>query len=284
MARVLDARRNRILLAAFIVSHLVIISQQVDGGGGASLLERLVFEVISPFQRGTASVLRGVGALWRGYLDLHGAREENAVLSGRVAALESELQQVRQQAEESARLREALDLEKILPIRTVAAEVVARDGLPWFRTITLDRGRRAGIQLNAAVLSPTGVVGRVIAVGSRAARVQLILDRDSGAGAMVERSRVPGVVSGEASGKSGFLTMKYVAAMADVDVGDRVVTSGLDGIYPKGLVIGRVESVSPPAGLFKDVRVTPSARFNLLETVLVVREEASEASLDDSVR
>jgi rod shape-determining protein MreC len=284
MAHVLDARRNRLLLAVFIVSHLVIISQQVDGGGGASLLERLVFDVISPFQRGTASVLRGAGALWRGYLDLHGAREENAVLSGRVAALESELQQVRQQAEESSRLREALDLEKILPIRTVAAEVVARDGLPWFRTITLDRGRRAGIQLNAAVLSPTGVVGRVIAVGSRAARVQLILDRDSGAGAMVERSRVPGVVSGEASGKSGFLTMKYVAALADVNVGDRVVTSGLDGIYPKGLVIGRVESVSPPAGLFKDVRVTPSARFNLLETVLVVREDASEASLDDSVR
>ncbi len=284
MAHVLDARRNRLLLTAFIVSHLVIISQQVDGGGGASLLERMVFDVISPFQRATASGLRGAGALWRGYLDLHGAREQNAILSERVAALEGELQQARQQAEESARLREALDLEKILPIKTVAAEVVARDGLPWFRTITLNRGRGSGIRLNAAVVSPTGVVGRVIAVGSQASRVQLILDRDSGAGAVLERSRVPGVVSGEASGKSGFLTMKYVPALADVEVGDRVVTSGLDGIYPKGLVIGRVESVSPPAGLFKDVRVTPSARFNVLETVLVVRGEASEPSFQESVR
>jgi rod shape-determining protein MreC len=284
VARVLDTRRTGLVLAAFVVSHLVIISQQVDGGGGASLLERLVFDVVSPLQRASASVLRGAGAFWNGYLDLRGAREENAVLAARVATLESEVQQARQQAEESARLREALDLEKILPIKTIAAEVVARDGLPWFRTITLNRGRASGIRLNAAVLSPTGVVGRVIAVGSRASRVQLILDRDSGAGAMLERTRVPGVVSGEASGKSGFLTMKYVSALADVAPGDRVVTSGLDGIYPKGLVIGRVESVGAPAGLFKDVRVTPSARFNVLETVLVARSESSESTFEDSVR
>jgi rod shape-determining protein MreC len=284
VARVLDARRNRLLLGALIVTHLVIISEQVDGGGGVPLLERVVFDLVSPFQRATASGLRGAAALWRGYLDLRGAREESARFAERVAALETDLQQARREAEESRRLREALGLEKILPIDTVAAEVIARDGLPWFRTITLNRGREAGIRLDAAVLSPTGVVGRVIAVGPHAARAQLILDRDSGVGAILERSRVPGVVSGEASGKSGFLLMNYVSALADVKVGDRVVTSGLDRIYPKGLVIGRVESVSPPAGLFKDVRVTPSARFSLLETVLVVRGLQEEPVFERSVR
>jgi rod shape-determining protein MreC len=284
VARVLDARRNRLLLGAFIITHLVIISEQVDGGGGVPLLERVVFDLVSPFQRATASGLRGAAALWKGYVDLRGAREEKARFAERVAALETDLQQARREAEESRRLREALGLEKILPIDTVAAEVIARDGLPWFRTITLNRGREAGIRLDAAVLSPTGVVGRVIAVGPHAARAQLILDRDSGVGAILERSRVPGVVSGEASGKSGFLLMNYVSALADVKVGDRVVTSGLDRIYPKGLVIGRVESVSPPAGLFKDVRVTPSARFSLLETVLVVRGLREEPVFERSVR
>ena len=284
MARALDARKNRFLLAALIVSHLVVISQQVDGGGGASLLERLVLNALSPLQRAAAAGIRGVALLWSGYVDLRGARQEQERLAERVKGLEAELQEARPQIEESERLREALALKKMLPLDTVAAEVVAREGLPWFRTITLNRGREAGITVNAAVLSPTGVVGRVVAVGSRVARVQLILDRDSGVGAVLERSRAPGVVSGDASGKSGFLTMKYVSTLTDVVAGDRVVTSGLDRIYPKGLVIGRVESVSPPAGLFKDVRVTPSARFDLLETVLVVRGVGEKPVFTDSVR
>lgn len=284
MARALDARKNGFLLAALIVSHLVVISQQVDGGGGASLLERIVLNALSPLQRGAAASIRGVALLWKGYVDLRGVRQEQERLADRVKSLEAELQEARPQVEESGRLREFLDLKKVLPLDTVAAEVVARDGLPWFRTLTLNRGREAGIAVNAAVLSPTGIVGRVVAVGSRVARVQLIVDRDSGVGAILERSRAPGVVSGDASGKSGFLTMKYVSTLTDVAAGDRVVTSGLDRIYPKGLVIGRVESVSPPAGLFKDVRVTPSARFDLLETVLVVRGAPEKAALPDSVR
>lgn len=284
MARALDARKNGFLLAALIVSHLVVISQQVDGGGGASLLERLVLNALSPFQRGAAAGIRGLALLWNGYVDLRGARQEEERLAQRVKGLEAELQETRPQVEESGRLREVLDLKKMLPLDTIAAEVVARDGLPWFRTITLDRGREAGITVNAAVLSPTGVVGRVVAVGSKVARVQLILDRDSGVGAILERSRAPGVVSGDASGKSGLLTMKYVSTLTDVVAGDRVVTSGLDRIYPKGLVIGRVESVSPPAGLFKEVRVTPSARFDLLETVLVVRSVPEKPKFTDSVR
>jgi rod shape-determining protein MreC len=284
VARVLDARKNRLLLGAFVVSHLVVISQQVDAGGGTSLLERTVLDVLSPLQRAAASGLRGVAALWHGYVGLRGSRQESEKLAERVASLEAELQETRQQVEESSRLREVLELKKVLPLDTVAAEVVARDGIPWFRTLTLNRGREAGIDLNAAVLSPTGVVGRVVAVGSRVARVQLIVDRDSGVGAILERSRAPGVVSGDASGKSGSLTMKYVSTLADVAAGDRVVTSGLDRIYPKGLVLGRVESVSPPVGLFKDVRVTPSARFDLLETVLVVRGAPEEGSLTESVR
>jgi rod shape-determining protein MreC len=153
------------------------------------------------------------------------------------------------------------------------AEVIAREGMPWFRSITINKGREAGVALDAPVLSPTGVVGRVISVGPRAARVQLLQDRDSGAGVLIERSRVKGVVSGQvgfAESSSGDLVMKYVPEAADVVVGDVVVTSGQDRIYRKGLVVGRVHFVSP-GSLFKEVLVEPSARFEKLEEVLVVR-------------
>ncbi len=214
-------------------------------------------------------------------------RQRNGELEARVAALETDLEGERQRAGEAERLREMLDLKKALPLETVAAQVIARDGLPWFRTLTLDRGTAAGVALNGAVLSSTGVVGRVIAVGPRAARVQLLLDRDSGVAALNERSRVTGIVAGqvgvEGAGKTD-LIMKYVSSLADVVVGDRILTSGLDRIYPKGLVIGRVRAIGPAAGLFKEVVVTPSARFDQMESVLVVRGGSEPIATPESVK
>jgi rod shape-determining protein MreC len=287
VALVIDARKSRLLLAALVVSHLIVISQQVDGGGGASLLERVVFDLLSPLQRAVAAAMRAAQAAWTGYVDLRHVRQDNSRLLDHLAAVEADLDGERQRAGEAARLRDLLDLKKAFPLETIAAEVVARDGTPWFRTLTLDRGSAAGIELNAAVMSPTGVLGRVIAVGPRAARVQLLLDRDSGVAVLIERSRVTGVVSGQLGAESSAkntLFMKYVSALADVAVGDRILTSGLDRIYPKGLVVGRVLAIGPSAGLFKEVQVSPSARFDQVELVLVVRGHPAPTTLTESVR
>jgi rod shape-determining protein MreC len=127
----------------------------------------------------------------------------------------------------------------------------------------------------------------VISVGPHAAKVQLLLDRDAAVGVVVERSRVTGVVAGQvglADSGSSDLVMKYVAALADVQSGDRILTSGLDRIFPKGLVVGRVRSVAAPSGLFREVVVTPSARFDQLEQVLVLKAPAEDLSLTESVR
>lgn len=287
MARVIDTRRSRLLLAALVVSHLVVIGHQVDGGEGLSLLQRVVFKLLSPVQRVVAAVAHGVGQAWSSYLDLRGVHEDNRRLTERVAGLEGQIQYEQQRVLEAERLRELLDLRQVLPIATIAAEVVGRDGLPWFRTLTLDKGREDGIALDAAVLSSTGIVGRVVAVGPRAARVQLLLDRDSGVAAILERTRVAGVVCGQVGyadqGKSD-LVMKYVASLADVVVGDRVLSSGLDRIYPKGLVIGRVRSVGARGGLFREVLVTPSAGFDRLEEVLVVRDPPEQPVLTEAIR
>lgn len=287
MARVVDTARNsRLLLGALVLAHLVVISRQVDAGG-TSLLGRIVLALFSPAQRLVAGAARGVSDAWETYLDLRGVHDENLRLRGRVAELETQLQQRQRQAQEAERLRELLDLKQILPLETISAEVIARDGLPWFRTLLLNKGTEAGLALDTAVLSPTGVVGRVVAVGPNAAKVQTLLDQASGVGVAVERSRVTGVASGQlgfADASTLDLVLKYVPATADVVAGDVVVTSGLDRIYPKGLVVGRVRSVAPPSGLFKEVLVTPSARFDQVEEVLLVRGARERLLLSEAVR
>jgi rod shape-determining protein MreC len=287
VAKALETRNSRFLLAALVVSHLLIISHQVDVGGGTSLLERTAFGVLSPLQSAVARLVAGIRSAWSGYLGLRGVRQDNALLQSRLSALELELSAARHQAEESARLRELLDLRQALPFETVAAEVVAREGLPWFRSVTIGRGQLDGVTLDAPVISPSGVVGRVVSLGPSAAKVQLLLDRDAGVGVVLERSRVSGVVSGQvglADSGSPELLMKYVAALADVQAGDRVLTSGLDRIFPKGLVVGRVGSVGAASGLFREVTVLPSARFDALEAVLVVKKPAENLALTESVR
>lgn len=286
MARVLDTRRSRLLLVALVFVHLVVISQQVETGG-ATLLEHALFVALSPVQEVAAGGVRGVRAAWAGYVDLRSVRDENRVLRERLREVETLLQARQHEAGEAAHLREILGLREKLPFETIVAEVVTRDGVPWFRTLILDKGRDEGVRLNAAVISPSGVVGRVVELGPHAAKAQLLLDRNSAAGVVTERRRVTGVVVGQVSsseGGQGDLVMKYVSALADVAVEDVVVTSGFDRIFPKGLVVGRIHSVGPPSGLFREVLVTPSARFDQLEQVLVLKGTAPASTLDSAVQ
>jgi rod shape-determining protein MreC len=287
VARVIEGRKSRFLLGALILAHLVVISRQVEGQGGVSLLERALGSVLLPPQRLVASAIHGVKGVWQGYVGLRGTRDENRRLQERVRALESQLAADRQQIGEAARLREILELRPILPFPTMTAQVIAREGVPWFRNITIDKGKDDGVTLSAPVLGVGGVMGRVVEVGPRAAKVQLLLDRDCGVGVRIERTRTTGVVAGQVafsdSGTSDLL-MKYVPVLADVVVGDVVVTSGLDQIYPKGLVVGRVRSVGKGSGLFKEVAVQPSANFEKIEEVMVATGPPPQPLLTESVR
>jgi len=287
MVSAVQARRSRLLLAGLAVAHLMVISGQVEASSGRSLLEQGLFAVLSPFQRGAGALVSSLQGAWRAYVDLRGSHRENLRLHEQVATLERRLLEKEDQAREAGRLRDLLRLREAVSLPAVAAEVVSRQGLPWFRSIVVNRGRGAGVALNAAVLSPAGVVGRVVALSHGAARVQILLDRDCSLGALVERTRVTGVVQGQvglADSGTTDLRMKYVAALADVQEGDRILTSGLDGIYPKGLVVGHVRSVGPPAGLFREVIVTPSVAFDRLEAVLIVQPTPQETGFTESVR
>jgi len=271
----LDPRRRTFLFAAVMVGHLVLISAQVNTKSGVPVLSAVTFGAFAGVQRAGSAVVGAVTGTWRRYFALHQTALENETLKQQVVALGVQLQEQRALAERGRRLELLLKMQSAIPQRTLAADVIAGDASSFFRTVTIDRGTSDGLRADLAVIAPAGVVGRVVGdPASRAARVQLLIDRSAGAGAIVERSRAGGVAVGDGSG----LRLEYVSALADVVPGDVVVTSGLDGIYPKGFVIGRVVSVEG-AATSRTILVRPTVDFSALEEVLVVldRPGAGEA-------
>jgi len=266
----LDIRqRAGYLFLAVLLGHIILISAQVNTKGGVPALEAGVFGVFAEVQRGTSSIISVISDIWSGYVGLRQVRADNEVLRKRLAETEVALQQQRALADRSHLLENLLELRDRTTLKTTGAEIIAAGATPDFRTVTIDKGTREGLAADMAVIAPAGVVGRVVVPSASAAKVQLLVDRNAAAGAVIERreSRAQGVVVGTGD---GLLRMEYVSEIADIVVGDVVVTSGIDGIYPKGFVIGRVESVEKTGTTFKTILVKPAVDFSSLEEVLVV--------------
>ncbi len=264
----LDIRqRSGYLFLAVVLGQIILVSAQVNSRSGVPVLEAMTFGVFAEVQRGTSAVVSGVRRLWGGYVGLRGVKAENDELKRRLAGAQFQIQQQRALADRSRGLEQLLGLRDRSSLSTAAAEVIADAASPDFRTLTIDKGTRDGLKPDMAVIAPAGVVGRIVVPSLRAAKVQLLVDRNAAAGALVERSRAQGVVVGEGDER---LRMEYVSEVADVVAGDLVVTSGIDGIFPKGFVIGRVESVEKSGGVYKRITVRPAVDFRSLEEVLVV--------------
>ncbi len=265
-------QRPGVLLGAAILLHVVLISAQVNTASGLPMLQVLTFGSFSEVQRGTMAVVGGVRDLWSGYIALQGVQGENDVLRQELQALQVRLQQERAEAQRTDNLRQLLELRERANLETTAAEVIAAAASPEFRTVTIDKGTGEGLKADMAVISPAGVVGRIVLPSGRASKVQLLIDRNAAAGALIERTRVQGVIEGIGDGS---LSMQYVPATSDVRPGDLVVTSGIDGIYPKGFVIGTIEQVDRGTGGYHLITVRPAVDFTRLEEVLVVRTPTS---------
>jgi rod shape-determining protein MreC len=263
------------LFIAVMLGHIILISAQVNSRAGVPLLEVVTFGAFSEVQRAAASVTGGVRDAWNGYINLRHVRAENEQLKQQLGELQVQFQQERAKAQRTRELETLLALRREIAIETIPAGVIGAGPSPDFRTLTIDRGSNAGVATNMAVIAPTGVVGRVVTPTTHAAKVQLLIDRNAAAGAVVERSRAQGIVLG---GDEELLRMNFVTSTADVKVGDKIVTSGIDGIYPKGFVIGHVETVNPGNGIYKAIRVRPAVDFNRLEEVLVVKSPPSQAT------
>jgi rod shape-determining protein MreC len=266
MAVVEVRQRAGYLFVAVIVGHIILISAQVNAKSGVPVLEQVTFGLFAEVQRGASAFVGGVRHTWTGYVTLRGVKGENETLKRQLADTQIELQQQRALADRSRSLERLLELRDRLSLDTAAAEIIAASATPDFRTVTIDKGTTQGLKADMGVMAPAGVVGRVVTPTARASKVQLLVDRNAAAGVLIERSRAQGVALGSGDDR---LRLEYVAETGDVVVGDVVVTSGIDGIFPKGLVVGRVESVDKN-GAYRQITVRPAVDFSSLEEVLVI--------------
>jgi rod shape-determining protein MreC len=260
-------QRPGTIFGVAVVLHVIIISTQVNTASGMPLLRSVTFGAFAELQRLITGGLTGVYDIWTGYIALRGVNDENAALRQQLQDLQIKLQEERALAQRTEDLRQLLELRERAELETTAAEIIAAGASPEFRTVTIDKGTNDRVDADMAVLSPSGVVGRVILPSLRASKVQLLIDRNAAAGAIIERSRAQGIVVGSGGEE---LRMDYVPGTADVKTGDLVVTSGIDGIYPKGFVIGTVETANRGPGTYHEIRVRPAVDFSRLEEVLVV--------------
>lgn len=269
-----------------MIAQVLLVSAQVQTRSGVRVLQAVSFGAFSRVQSVTSSGVRGVRDVWNNYAELRGARDENQALKQQLADLEVRLQEQRALAARTAKLTELLELKQAGPLPTIAAEVIGGNpnATPGIREITIDRGTADGVEASMAVIGPKGIVGRVIgSPAAHAARVQLIIDRNAAAGALVERTRDGGLIVGTAGQPP--LALEMVSQLADIKVGDLVVSSGIDGIYPKGYAIGWIETLEKGKesgrGLYWTVSVRPAIDFNSLEEVLVVLVPPRPATVED---
>jgi rod shape-determining protein MreC len=261
-------RRILVLLAVLCLGHVLLISAQVPSQAGDSVLHAAAFGSLARVQGGIASVADGVGGFWSRYLAASGAVRENDVLRQRLLELEGQLQGERARSARVDGLEDALALQQSVVAPTLAARVIAGNPVPGVLTITIDRGTADGLRPNMAVINGQGVVGRVVGRPSAgAASVQLLIDRSASAGAFLEAAATAGsVTSGHAD---GLLRLELVPATTPIAVGDRVVTSGQDGFFPPGFLIGHVTEVAG-TGRMREIVVTPAVNFTHLQVVLVI--------------
>ena len=270
-------QRTGWLFVALVIAHLVLISTQAKTGTGATVFRSVVFGAFAEVQRTTDGGVSAVKGTWEDYFALQKIRLENEALKKEVVELRIAMQRESEAAAQARTLQKMLKFREELPFVTTGARVIGGSASTEFRTITIDKGTEDGLKADMAVIAPEGVVGRIIQPASRASQVQLLIDTDAAAGAIVERSRAQGIIVGT---KTGY-RLEYVPSSASIQVGDRVVTSGTEGIfpefsggidgeYPRGFVIGHIKSMERGAGQFENVVVTPAVDFTSLETVLVV--------------
>jgi rod shape-determining protein MreC len=229
---------------------------------------RIALFIVAPFQEIVSDSVRFARGVWENYFALADAAIENAKLK---SALQHEVAKNSRQRElelSNIRLRKLLAFKSAIAGHSIAAEVVGKDPSSWYQAVVINKGSKDGVEKGMPVVVPEGIAGQVTTVSSHYAKVILIIDRNSAVDAMVQDSRARGIIQGESSNRCVF---KYVLRKDEVAVGEKIVASGLDGVFPKGLHIGKVTGVvRRVAGIFQEVTVTPYIDFEKLEEVLVL--------------
>ncbi len=255
-----------LLLAAFIFYALNLKNRE-----HANPFERGVMTTIAPLAGLVADANNLVGGFWSDYVDLVNVRSENKQLRQSVRIFNEQRTQDREAVLANGRLKELLDLKTSLPEPSLAATVIGEDGSAWFKTLIIDRGSVDGLAEGMPVIAVGGVVGRLIKVAPGSSRVLLLTDHASAIAAVVQRSRARGVVRGQGGGRC---SLEFAVKDEDVKVGDVVLTSGIGGVFTKGLSVGEVTMVRKGEyGIFQTIELRPTVSMARLEEVLVLIQQ-----------
>jgi rod shape-determining protein MreC len=268
------------ILAALLLSQVVLMSTNArHPESEQSLLRIWLVAAFAPIVRGADAVVSAITGTAGSYVDLRHAREENSELKEKVDQLTAERNKALERAAELDLIRSQLALPTRPQYRELAANVISRDVSLWFRRLIIDRGTLDGVKRDMPVATAVGIVGRIIAVGPNSAMVQVITDKHAGVGSMLQTSRAMGETRGT---DHDLCELKNVSTSVNVQVGESVVTTGLDRIYPKGLLVGTVERIeADPNAPWHRIFVKPAAPVDRAEHVFVLLVDQKDLKLDE---
>ncbi len=230
---------------------------------------QIIVEITAPFQKLVRQAINAVSDFWTNYFYLVDVRRENERLKRELASFKKENSQYRELLATHNRLRQLLQFKEIVHRPMVAAQVIGLDPTGWFKSILIDKGKNAGVEWDMPVVNASGVVGRIVSVSSNYAKVLLIIDQNSAVDCLTQRSRDRGMVKGMST---DVCKMDYMSKSSDASVGDVIITSGLGGVFPKGLPVGTISRIEEGTEtFFKEVEVAPFVDFAKLEEVLIIQ-------------
>jgi rod shape-determining protein MreC len=263
-----------VCLVLFALANIIFLSINAKHRRSDTLLDHVVMSAVAPFQAGAIRAISACEYVWRHYFYLVSVTEECDRLR---AGLEKATMKINEHAETERtcqRLKELLGMKASLPQRLVPAQVVGLEPLGWYKSVIINRGSEDGVAKGMPVVTPNGIVGQIVTTSYGYAKVMLMVDRSSGIDGLVQRNRTRGIVEGETDETCRF---KYVVRNAEIEVGDIVVSSGLDGVFPKGLQVGSVVEVSKnQPDIFQEVKIRPFVDFSRLEEVLVIVDDSKQ--------
>jgi rod shape-determining protein MreC len=262
--------RNVIVFAAILFAQIIGLAIQVrrpSDEGQTRLIRLWAVSAVTPVESAVIHSQEWVKNLWTTYIYLHGVRRENRQLREQLEQMKIEEARLSEDARMARRIQTLLAFKEQYVDSTVAAQVIGTSGSDQSRVLYIDKGSSDGLATDMAVITPTGIVGKIVQVFPDSAQVLPINDQFSGVGAALKDSRLQGILKGAANGAT---TLQYIMSDEKVTPGEDVITSGGDRIFPKGLPVGKVVSAEPGKDLFLNIRVIPAARLDQLEEVLVV--------------
>jgi rod shape-determining protein MreC len=287
MESVLGRYRNLIILVAVLFVQVLGLAMQVKRAGTETthdtrLIRIWVVGAVTPLERGLVWIQNGTHNIWHNYFYLRGVRAENRELKAQIEQMRLEQVRLSEDAAQARRLQNLLAFKEQVVAKTVAAQVIGSSGSDMSRIVYIDKGENAGIARDMAVITADGVVGKVLLVYGSVSQVLLISDQSSGVGAILEKTRLQGVLKGTTNGE---VTLERVMSDEQVPIGESVLTSGGDQIFPKGLPVGTVAKVENGKDLFLNIKIKPAADLSKLEEVLVLLEkQEKQATAEDKVR